>query len=312
MIQGPPPQFDRITVEECGTEKIITYRWSHSTYLMHFIDVIFASGFIVVIVRGWNHSQLLFDIIAVTVALILGILSLYVALTGVFNATKVSVCDQKIAINSQPILWFRDRRHEIIDIVKVYSTERNARWRLEPPRIYSLRAMKQDESVKTILGHTNSDLEAAYICEKLQQWLGLDSKPFLEVILDKLYEPDQKLNPSFIGTRRYSVAPNDMIDAVQLMIERGKLIHRKTISSSHVTFDTLELRWRSGEHYMLTQVTIKAVSDGSEITVKQKPKPYMYGFGHNLNVRGVFVKIEHAREFLQYQFYEDPPDHRVA
>lgn len=63
---------------------------------------------------------------------------------------------------------------------------------------------------------------------------------------------------------------------------------------------------------MLTQVIIKVVSDGSEIIVKQKPKSYVYGFGHNLNVRGAFSKIEKAREFLQYQFYEDPPDNRVA
>lgn len=256
MIQGPPPQFDRITVEESETEKTITYRWSHSTYLMHFIDGVGAFIFIIIILKSWDPAQFWFGVIAVTIALILGIVSLYVVLTGVFNVTKVSVHDQKLTINSRPIPWFRDRPHEITDIVKVYNTERNARWRLEPPRIYSLRAMTRDGSVKTILGHTNSELEAAYISEKLQQWLGLDNKPFWEVILDKLYEPDQKLNPSFTGTRRYSVAPNDMIDAVQLMIERGKLIHRKIIDSSYVMFDTLELYSRSGEHYMLTQVII--------------------------------------------------------
>ncbi len=44
MIQGPPPEFGRITIEEDENKTLITYRWFHLTYLSDLSLVFFLSA----------------------------------------------------------------------------------------------------------------------------------------------------------------------------------------------------------------------------------------------------------------------------
>lgn len=312
MIQGPPPQFDRITVEESDTPKTISYRWHHFTYVMHATDGIIALGYVIAIFSSnWNSSSFWFGFISVSIALILGGLSLYVAMTGVLNETRITFQNQKLYIKGQPIPWFRDRPHEIRNVVKFYNTERKQRWRQEPFRLYPVWALTSDGSVISVLSHVNSAVEAVYICEKLYQWLGLESTPYLDVMLNKLYEPDDKLNPSFTGTRKYSIVPEEIAQAVQLTIEQDQLIYRRTSEDSVIRFDILDVRGGSGEYHTLIQVTIQATLDGSEVMVRLKPKPYLWGsIGHKINIRGFFKKLEFAQESKQYLLNE--PSHEQA
>jgi len=308
MIQGPPPEFGRITIEEDENKTLITYRWFHLTYLSDLgLGILFVStAYIILFLDVAPHRQL-FAIIAAIIMLVLGVLWLYYSLAGVLNKTRIVVQDRKINVTSYPLPWRRDRPQEITDIVKIYNTERVSSQRNKPPRVYPILALISEGSVKTILGHAYSEVEAIYICEKLQHKLGLESKPYLEVMLNKLYEPDQKLNPSFSGTRKYQVAPSEIAQVVQATIAQRQWIFQQALENSVIRFDILDLHWGSGDYYTLTQVTIKASPDGSEVTVKQKYKPYISGsIGHKVNIRGFFKEIEFAQKFKLHQFDAHP------
>lgn len=164
----------RFTIDERGSELIITRRWFSSVIVFFIFFCLFWDGFLVVwyIIAFTGQSPLIMKIFPIG-HLAVGVGLTWFTIAGVFNRTTIAVNYDRLSIRHRPIPWFGNREIPANHIEQLFVdtgfTQNNR-------QTYRVRARTNRSKTIKLIGGLKNREEALFIEQQVEKFLGIDDQ----------------------------------------------------------------------------------------------------------------------------------------
>lgn len=166
-----------ITVQDTEMGLAITYRWFNLTTIGLIVFAVFWNGFMLF----WHTMALmtsaymmsLFGLLHTAVGIFVG----YIALAGIFNTTTITADRETLSIRHGPLPWPGNRQVPVHTLTQIYCQENISHTRNGTQYSYELAAILQDAGRQKLVGKFNTPLQALYIEQELERYLGIQDVP---------------------------------------------------------------------------------------------------------------------------------------
>ncbi len=106
-----------------------------------------------------------------------GVVIAYIALTGWFNRTQVTVGQGRLGVRHGPLPWPGNKEIDAHDVKQLYGKEKISRSRNSTTVTYELRAVTKSGRTIKLLGGLESQEQAIFIEQKIEKYLRIKDAP---------------------------------------------------------------------------------------------------------------------------------------